>query len=85
MLPGSAADACCRFARNPEGVVAKTVRTVSLNCRTLAKPAANATSVTARSVVSSSTRADWARWARARASGPAPTSAVSARLTWRSE
>ena len=45
-----------------------------MNWRTLAKPAANATSVNGRSVVSISSRAVWARWARARASGPAPSS-----------
>ena len=49
----------------------------------LANPAAKATWATGRSVVSSSTRAVWLRWARARASGPVPTSAVRRRLSWR--
>jgi len=74
-----------RFTRRPVGVVANTACTVSLNCRTLANPAAKATSVLASSVVSSSTRAVCARWARASAIGPAPTSASSVRLTCRSE
>ena len=74
-----------RLARRPVGVVANTACIVSLNCRTLANPAAKATSVLARSVVSSSTRAVWARWARASAIGPAPTSASSVRLSCRSE
>jgi hypothetical protein len=56
---------------------------VSLNCRTLAKPAANAISVTGMAVVWSSTLAAWARCARARATGPAPSSAVSCRCTCR--
>ena len=48
--------------------------TVSLNWRTLEKPAAKATSVIARCVVSMRIRAVWARWARAMAIGPAPIS-----------
>jgi len=56
---------------------------VSLNWRTLWKPLANATSVIGSVVVSMRMRAVWARWARARASGPDPTSATSARFTWR--
>ena len=71
--------------RSSVGVVAKTSRTVSLNCRTLAKPLANATSVNGSAVVSISVRAVWARWARASAIGPAPTSATSWRCTWRAE
>ena len=59
-----------RVARRLLGVPANTARTVSLNWRTLANPAAKATSVIGRSVVSSSTRAVWARWARASAIGP---------------
>ena len=49
----------------------------------LANPAANAISVTGSAVVCSSTRAVCARWARASATGPAPSSAVSCRCTWR--
>ena len=64
-----------RRARSSRGVVANTARTVSLNCRMLAKPAANATSAKGIAVVSISTRAVWARWARARDCAPAPTSA----------
>lgn len=63
--------------------MAYTALTVSLNWRTLAKPDAKAISVTGRAVVCRRTRAVWARWARARATGPAPTSAVSSRWTWR--
>lgn len=70
--------------RSSEGVTAKTARTVSLNWRTLENPAAKATSVSARSVVSTSTRAVWLRCARARAWGPAPTSARRSRWRWRS-
>ena len=82
--PGDAGGAP-RWARdrNEVGVVAKTRRTVSLNCRTLEKPAAKATSAKASPVVSMSSRAVWARWARARANGPAPTSARRCRSTWR--
>jgi hypothetical protein len=58
---------------------------VSLNCRTLANPDANATSAIAIGVVSTRSRAVWARWARARASGPAPSSALRTRPSWRSE
>ena len=58
------------FSRSSVGVVAKTSRTVSLNWRMLANPAAKATWVNGRSVVSMSSRAVWARWARARAIGP---------------
>ncbi|MGC0429438.1 hypothetical protein RKD32_005793 [Streptomyces sp. SAI-195] len=70
-------------ARSSLGVAAYTARMVSLNCRTLANPEAKAISVTGRPVVWSRTRAVCARWARARATGPAPTSAVSCRCTWR--
>ena len=67
------------------GVAAYTSRTVSLNWRTLANPAAKAMSAKVRSVVSISTRAVWARRDRARASGPAPYSWVTTRLSWRVE
>lgn len=70
-------------ARTSVGVAACTSRTVSLNWRTLANPAANAISVTGSSVVWSSTRAVCARCARASATGPAPSSAVSCRCTCR--
>ena len=71
--------------RSSVGVEREDLRgTVSLNWRTLAKPAAKATWATGRSVVSTSTRAVWARWARARASAPVPTSATSSRWSWRS-
>jgi hypothetical protein len=63
--------------------MAYTSRTVSLNWRTLAKPDANAISVTGSVVVWSRTRAVWARCARASATGPAPSSAVSCRWTCR--
>ncbi|MDQ0948486.1 hypothetical protein QFZ24_002409 [Streptomyces phaeochromogenes] len=43
------------------------------------KPAAKAMSAIGSGVVSMSSRAVWARWARARASGPAPSSARSCR------
>ena len=66
------------------GVRANTDRTVSLNCRMLANPLANATCDIGRSVVSIRMRAVWARWARASAIGPAPTSVTSCRWTWRS-
>ena len=55
----------------------------SLNCRMEAKPAAKAMSAMAMSVVSMSTRADWARRLRAMASGPAPSSSVTMRFTCR--
>ena len=83
IAPAGAAVSSRRVRRSRVGVTAKTSRTVSLNCRTLAKPAAKATSVTGRSVVSSSTRAVCARCARATAIGPAPTSATSCRCRWR--
>ena len=72
-----------RRCRSSRGVSANTSRTVSLNWRTLAKPAANATSAKPSSVVSISVRAVWARCARASASGPAPSSAETSRLSWR--
>jgi hypothetical protein len=56
---------------------------VALNCLMLAKPAANAISDSGSAVVSVRMRAVWARWARAMASGPAPSSAVTRRRTWR--
>ena len=61
-----------------------TVAIVSLNDRTLPKPAAHATSAAGRSVVSSRIRAVWARWVRAMANNPAPSSSVTTRFTWRS-
>ncbi len=74
-----------RRARSSEGEAANTSCIVALNWRIDSKPAANATSVAGRSVVSSRTRAAWARWARASASPLAPTSATSRRWTCRSE
>ena len=62
-------------ARSSVGDRAKTSWTVSLNARMLANPAAKATSLMGRGLVSMRTLAVWALWARARASGPAPTSA----------
>ena len=73
-----------RLRRSADGVAANTSRTVSLNCRRLPNPDAAATAGSAMSVVSSSVRAVWARWARAMASGPAPSSSVITRLRWRS-
>ena len=71
--------------RSPVGVVAKTSRTVSLNWRMLANPAANAMSAIGRSVVSMSTRAVCARCARASARAPTPSSPTSCRCSCRSE
>ena len=73
-----------RAARSSVGEVANTSRIVSLNCRTLPNPAAKATSVNGNAVVSTSNRAVCARWARATASGPAPSSSVNTRFRWRS-
>ncbi|CAM5494014.1 hypothetical protein SHIRM173S_00585 [Streptomyces hirsutus] len=70
-------------ARRSLGARAKTSRTVSLKVRTEEKPAAKAISVIGRVVVSMSSRAVCARWARARARGPAPSSASSWRSTCR--
>ncbi|ARX87519.1 hypothetical protein SMD44_07000 [Streptomyces alboflavus] len=56
---------------------------MSLNVRIEEKPAPKAICAMGRAVVSMSSRAVWARWARARASGPAPSSARSCRSTWR--
>lgn len=70
-------------ARRSVGASAKTSRTVSLKVRTEAKPAAKATSAIGSAVVSMRIRAVWARWARARARGPAPSSARSWRSIWR--
>ena len=72
-----------RASRSAEGVTAKTSRMVALNCLMLAKPAANAISDSGSVVVSVRTRAVWARCARAMARGPAPSSAVTSRRTWR--
>ena len=63
-----------------DGVTPNASRTVSLNWRTLPNPAAKAISVKSRWVVSMSTRAVWARCARAMASGPAPSSSVISRV-----
>ncbi len=73
-----------RLRRSADGVAANTSRTVSLNWRRLPKPEAAATAGSAMSVVSSNVRAVWARWARAMARGPAPSSSVITRLRWRS-
>ena len=73
------------LVRRSVGLAAYTSRIVSLNWRTLRKPAAKATSAKVRSVVSISTRAVWARRDRARASGPAPYCWVTTRLSWRVE
>ena len=59
-------------ARRPLGVSAKIWRTVSLHWRTLAKPAANTTSATGRSVVSNKRRAVWLRWAARDSERPGP-------------
>ena len=67
-----------------DGVAANTTRTVSLNWRTLPNPAAKAMDVKSMSVVSMRMRAVWARWARAMASGPAPSSSVRSRVRCRS-
>ena len=58
---------------------------VALNCLIDVKPAAKAMSPIGRDDVSTRTRAVRARCALASASGPAPTSAVSSRPTWRGE
>ena len=77
--PGEAQDDPAVGARRPRagapragrsGRRANTSRMVALNWRSEPKPAAKATSVTGRSVVSSRSRATWARCARASASGP---------------
>ncbi len=83
--PPSEVGATRRRARSSVGVTAKTSRTVSLNCRTLANPAAKATSAIGRSDEVSRVRAVCARCARLRAFGPAPSSSVMIRLRWRSE
>jgi hypothetical protein len=69
--------------RSSLGDSAKTSRTVSLKARMEEKPAAKAISAMGSGVVSMSSRAVWARWARASANGPAPRSASSCRSTWR--
>ena len=82
--PGSAgASPIDERRRSSVGASAYTSRTVSLNWRTLPKPAANAMSVIDIDDVSISTRAVCARWARASASGPAPSSSVTRRVRWR--
>lgn len=70
-------------SRSSLGDSAKTSRTVSLNVRIEANPAANAISAIGSAVVSISSRAVCARCARASASGPAPSSASSCRSTCR--
>ncbi len=72
-------------ARSSPGARAKTSRTVSLKVRMEENPAANATSPIGSPEVSMSSRAVWARWARASARGPAPSSALSCRSIWRGE
>ncbi|CAM5253495.1 hypothetical protein SNARM312S_04830 [Streptomyces narbonensis] len=87
MAPGAAAvfsgRARAARARSSPGVRPKTSRTVSLKVRMEEKPAAKAISPIGSGVVSMRTRAVWARWARARARGPAPSSARSWRSIWR--
>lgn len=70
-------------SRSSLGARAKTSRTVSLKVRMEENPAAKAISAIGSVVVSMSSRAVWARCARASASGPAPSSASSCRSTWR--
>ncbi len=65
--------------------MANTSPTVPLNWRTLLKPAAKAMSAIGISVDTSRVRAVWARLARARESGPAPSSWVRIRFNWREE
>ncbi len=72
-----------RAWRSWDGVTAKTSWMVALNCLMLVKPAAKAISDSGSVVVSVRMRAVCARWARAMASGPAPSSAVTRRRTWR--
>ena len=82
--PG-ATGGCPRAARprSSVGESTNTSWTVSLNARMLANPAARAICVIGSVLVSINTRAVWARSARARASGPAPSSARSCRSTCR--
>ena len=69
----------------PSARVANTSRMVSLNWRSDAEPGGERDlGRPGRSVVSMRRRAAWARWARARARGPAPSSAASCRCSWRS-
>ena len=70
-------------ARSSVGVLRYTSAIVSLNCRRLPNPAAKAMSLTGSSVAASRERAVCARFARARASGPAPSSVRSTRVTCR--
>ena len=72
-----------RVWRSWVGVTAKTSWMVALNCLMLAKPAAKAISDNGSAVDSMRMRAVCARCARAMASGPAPSSAVTRRRTWR--
>ena len=65
--------------------MANTSPMVSLNWRTLLNPAAKAMSEAFMAVETSSVRAVWARLARARDSGPAPSSWLRIRLSWREE
>ena len=76
---------CRAVARSAEGVMAKTSPMVSLNWRTLLKPAAKAMSATFMVVETSRVRAVWARLARASDSGPAPSSWLRIRLSCREE
>ena len=69
----------------PSACGRRSPRTVSLNCRTLPKPAPTATCANGSSVDSISVRADCARCALASATGPAPSSPTRMRFSWRSE
>ncbi len=79
-LPGPARRA---RARSSDGVRPEDSSTLALNCRTLEKPLANATSVIGMAVSASSRRAVCSRAVRARASGPVPSSATSSRCRCR--
>ena len=70
-------------ARSSDGLRPEDSRTLALNCRTLEKPLANATSVIGMLVSASSRRAVCSRAVRARACGPAPSSATSSRCRCR--
>jgi hypothetical protein len=71
------------WSRSRVGAVSNTSSIVALNWRMLAKPAANAMSPMGSFVVSTKILAVCARCARASASGPAPSSVLSSRRTWR--
>lgn len=82
-MPGVNTVVFGRLLRSSLGERAKTSRTVSLKARIEEKPAAKAISAIGRAVVSINSLAVWARWARANARGPAPSSARSWRSIWR--